>query len=412
MYLKNLKLTNFRNFSKLDLDLDRITLLIGDNAQGKSNLLESIYFLATTKSPRAEKDIELVKEEEDFTRVEGEVGEEQSSVVSRQSSDDSLSVVSQSVAERPKTEKPNPENRKPITDYYTKLEIGMQKRQDGLEGLEKKVKVNGISRRTLDYIGNLIVIYFSPEDINLVTGPPSLRRWHIDLTLAQVDREYKNALTSYHQAIIAKNRLLKKIREGLAQVPELEYWTDTALGSGQIVSAKRRVFFETLNKEVNHKEFSFIYHENVLSAERLEKYLPREIAASASLIGPHRDDFDFVVLSERSESKDHINRNLAQFGSRGEQRTAVLQLKMSELKFIKGLKGVMPILLLDDVFSELDDNHRHFVTSVINGQQTILSAVEETQVPKEFLEIVKVVRVEQGTICALQNGKRAGRAGK
>lgn len=346
MFIKNLKLTNFRNFANLDLNFDRLTLLVGDNAQGKSNLLESIYFLATTKSPRAEKDIELLKESEGFTRVEGEMEED------------------------------------------TKLEIGMQKRQEGLEGLEKKVKVNGIPRRTLDYIGNLIVIYFSPEDINLVTGPPSLRRWHIDLTLAQVDREYKNALTSYHGAILSKNRLLKKIREGEAKVSELEYWTKSALESGKVVSDKRRNFFEAVNREVNHKEFGFTYHESVFSAERLEKYLPREIAAAASLIGPHRDDFAFTLNSK----------NLAHFGSRGEQRTAVLQLKMSELKFIKGLKGVMPILLLDDVFSELDDKHRHFVTSVINGQQTILSAVEETQVPKEFLSLVKIVRVKKGTI--------------
>lgn len=346
MFLKNLKLTNFRNFANLNLELDRVTLLVGDNAQGKSNLLESIYFLATTKSPRAEKDIELLKENEGFARVEGEI------------------------------------------DDTTKLEIGMQKRQDGVEGLEKKVKVNGIPKRTLDYIGHLIVVYFSPEDINLVTGPPSLRRWHIDLTLAQVDREYKNALTTYHAAIIAKNRLLRKIKEGFAQVSELEYWTNTALEFGQIVSDKRRFFFETLNREVNHKEFSFTYHENVLSSERLEKYLPREIAASACLIGPHRDDFDFEL----------DGKSLAHFGSRGEQRTAVLQLKMAELHFIKELKGMMPILLLDDVFSELDDTHRHFVTSVINGQQTIISAVEKTQVPKEFLDQVKLVKVEKGRI--------------
>lgn len=342
MYLKNLKLTNFRNFSKLDLDLERVTLLIGDNAQGKSNLLESIYFLATTKSPRAEKDIELVKEDENFVRVEGEVEGD-------------------------------------------KLEIGMQKREDGTEGLLKRVKVNGIPRRTLDYIGNLIVIYFSPEDINLVTGPPSLRRWHIDLTLAQVDRHYKEALTTYHSAISSRNRLLKKIKEGLAKVSELDFWTATALQSGQIVSEKRRHFFAEMNKG---EDFRFVYQENIFSAERLEKYLPREIAACASLIGPHRDDFNF----------EFQGKHLAHFGSRGEQRTAVLQLKMAELYFIKELKGVMPILLLDDVFSELDEGHRHHVASVINGQQTIMSAVEESQVPAEFLKRVKIIRVEKGEV--------------
>ncbi len=350
MFLKNLKLTNFRNFTSLTLKFDRVTLLVGNNAQGKSNLLESIYFLATSKSPRVEKDIELIKEGEGFARVEGEMEE----------SDEGLS----------------------------KLEIFMQKREDGVEGLEKKVKVNGIPRRTLDYIGNLIVVYFSPEDINLVTGPPALRRWHIDLTLAQIDREYKKSLTSYHGAISSKNRLLKRIREGSANVSELEYWTQTALKFGTTVSAKRRHFFEVLNRQVLQDEFAFVYHENVISEERLKDYLQKEIDACASLIGPHRDDFTFTLNGKK----------LAHFGSRGEQRTAVLQLKMSELKFIQDLKNVLPLLLLDDVFSELDDTHRHIVTSVINGQQTILSAVEDTQVPEEFLENVKLVRVEAGKI--------------
>lgn len=347
MFLKRLKLTNFRNFSKLDLNLGRVTLLIGDNAQGKSNLLESIYFLATTKSPRANEDSELIREGEQFNRVEGEVGDE----------------------------------------GPTRLEIAMQIDPEaaalGYSGIKKKVKVNGVPRRVIDYLGHFVAVYFSPEDINLVAGPPALRRWHIDLTLAQVDRPYKMALTSYHIAVSSRNRLLKKVKEGLAKVSELDFWTTTMLESGKTVAEKRRNFFKDLKQ--NHlPEFDFVYHESVLSEERLEKYLPKEIAASVSLIGPHRDDFVFELNGK----------SLSHFGSRGEQRTAVLQLKMSELEFIKGLKGAMPILLLDDVFSELDDIHRHFVTAMINGQQTIISAVEKTQVPKEFLDQVKLVKVE------------------
>lgn len=350
MFIKNIKLANFRNFSSLDLDFEHVTLIIGDNAQGKSNLLESIYFLATTKSPRAEKDNELVKQDEDFARAEGKIA--------------------------------NGEG------FPTALEIGMQRRIDGIDGVEKRVKVNGIGRRVLDYIGHLNVIYFSPEDIYLVTSPPALRRWHIDLTLAQVDRDYKNALTTYHSAIASRNKLLKKIKEGLAKVSELDFWTATAIQSGQVVTEKRKNFFESINLTSGPKGFSFLYHENILSLERLEKYLPKEIAAAASLIGPHRDDFDFVLSGK----------NLARFGSRGEQRTAVLQLKMAELEFVKSFTGSLPVLILDDVFSELDGPHRHFVTSVINGQQTIISAVEKTQVPKEFLNLVKLVKVEKGKV--------------
>src|SRR3989344_4000043 len=184
MFLKNLRLTNFRNFSNVDLDFGQVTLLVGNNAQGKSNLLESIYFLATSKSPRADKDIQLIKEREEFVRVEGEVNNFQFSISNFQ-------------------KKENIDHQQATNnEQQTNLEIFMQKRKDS-ERLEKRTKVNGVGRRSTDYIGNLVVIHFSPEDINLVTGPPSLRRWHLDLTLAQVDREYKNSLNTYHNALFS-----------------------------------------------------------------------------------------------------------------------------------------------------------------------------------------------------------------
>lgn len=343
MFLKTLKLTNFRNFSKIDLDISKTTLLIGENAQGKSNFLESIYFLATTKSPRAEKDVQLIKTGEGGCFVEGEI------------------------------------------DDSTKLEIGMQIKEEGV-GLEKRVKVNGVPRRSVDYIGNLVVVHFCPEDINLVTGPPTLRRWHIDLCLAQIDKLYKNSLTKYHEAVTSRNRVLKRIKEGLAKTDELTFWSKQILDFGMVVSEKRRHFFQSLNDLKSEEQFKFDYIENVLTSERLQEYLGREIAACNTLIGPHRDDFVFIISSK----------NLAHFGSRGEQRTAVLDLKLAELQFIKQFKNTMPILLLDDVFSELDTAHRQYVISAVSGQQTIISAVENEQIPKSFLKSVQVINVEKG----------------
>lgn len=351
MFLKNLKLANFRNFSKLDVSFDPVTLLLGNNAQGKSNLLESIYFLATSKSPRADKDIQLIKESEEFTRIAGTLVEEVEPV---------------------------------------QLEAVMQRK---VEGVEKRVKVNGIPRRVTDYIGHLVVVHFSPEDINLVTGPPALRRWHLDLSLAQIDGEYKKALNLYHTALVSRNRILRGIKEGLSRIDELDFWTKQMLEGSQVITQKRADFFHFLNEHTVSDDlgnFRFVYQESVFSESRVREYLSREVAAAATLIGPHRDDFTFKL-----DGKD-----LEYFGSRGEQRTAVLELKLGELKFFSEVKKTLPLLLLDDVFSELDEVHRDFVTSIVTEQkmQTILSAVEQSQVPKKLLQEAKVVNVKKGGI--------------
>ena len=385
MAIKNLKLTNFRNIAHLDLDLDSVTLLTGQNAQGKSNILEAVYFLATTKSSRAEKDSQLVKQGEEFARAEGEVMES------------SAPIESGSVISSPREADHQTSDSLKADDLVlmTKLEIAMQRRAslDGeqLNGVEKRVKINGVPKRVIDYIGNLVAVHFAPEDLNLVTGTPSLRRWHIDLTLAQIDHRYKKILTEYHQALVSRNRILKSIKEGSAKLNELDFWTDLLVASGEMVAEKRRDFFRSLNGEVSPGEQGrarFVYLESGISAQRIREYLSREVAAAASLIGPHRDDFVFKL-----EGND-----LAYFGSRGQQRTAVLELKLAELEFMEKTTGIEPILLLDDIFSELDDAHREYVVKVISGRQVIFSAVEESQIPEAFLKSAKVVRVEKGRI--------------
>ena len=346
MFLKNLKLTNFRNYPSLELNFSQTTLLIGRNAQGKSNLLESIYFLSTTKSPKAEKDSQLIKQGQDFCRLEG-------------------------LVERDREEKTN-------------LEIVMQIQQ---AQLFKRTKVNGVPRRVTDYMGNLVTVLFSPEDILLVIGSPSLRRWHVDITLAQVDKSYKKAISEYSEAIASRNKVLKRIKEGTSRIDELDFWSDRAIESGQIISKKRRDFFEFINTvEKRFGEFSYLYKSSEIDKERLREYLPREIASTNSLIGPHRDDFIF-----RLNGLD-----LAYFGSRGEQRTAVLDLKLSEVAFITKSQNSKPLLLLDDIFSELDTDHREHVISVVSNQQTIISAVENEVIPNKFLKSVQLIKIEEG----------------
>lgn len=387
MFLKKISLTNFRNYSECEFEFKTpVTILLGNNTQGKSNFLESIYFLSTTKSPKADLDMDLIKKGEEVARVEGmvESGQGTENVIA---SGSAIAEERSNLDEKKDSDvAPAPRN----DNEETNLEIAMQV----IEGnLTKRVKVNGIPRRVVDYIGNLSVVSFSPEDINLVTGSPSLRRWHIDLTLAQIDRSYKSALTNYGEIITRKNRLLKMIREGEASVGELEFWVSQQLEFGEIVQRKRKLFFEFLNSsERNFGELLFEYQESTLNKERLEEYQSREIAAAASLIGPHRDDFKFVSGE----------RDLAKFGSRGEHRTAVLDLKLTEASFIETVIGSRPILLLDDVFSELDFSHQEHVLDLIKLQQTVIAGVELPEGVRESLG--------EAAIFSVHGGKLDGRA--
>ncbi|MBI2020764.1 DNA replication and repair protein RecF [Candidatus Daviesbacteria bacterium] len=348
MFLKSLNLTNFRNYPALKLQFDqRPTILVGNNAAGKSNLLEAIYLLSTAKSIRVENEDELIKEGEEFLRVEGF-----------------------------------------LTEPETELLVIINKPTQQVI-FRKKVLVNGISRRTVDFIGNLPAVIFYPSDINMVTGAPSLRRWHLDLALAQIDLDYKKSLTLYEQFLIARNRVLKSIREGKGRLNELDYWTEELVGKGKVISEKRKTFFEFINNlEKPLGEFLFYYKGSEITHEKLVETNGREVAAAATLIGPHRDDF--VVMLE--------GRHLSHFGSRGEQRTATLAFKLAQLEYMAKILGKRPILLLDDVFSELDANHRAHVVEVVGKQQTIIATVELENIPKSFLDSSRILQVENGKI--------------
>lgn len=349
MMLSSLNLTNFRNYSNLSLSFDnRPTILIGDNAAGKSNILEAIYLLATTKSLRIENEDELIKDGEEFAKIEGFV----------------------------------------TNDGETALLIIFNKVTDETQ-FRKKVLVNGIPRRSVDFIGNLPAVIFYPSDINMVEGSPGLRRWHLDLALVQVDQQYKRILTHYEQFLTSRNRILKKIREGTARLDELDYWTDGLIKNGKKISDVRLKFFKFINNlKKPLGQFGFEYIPSEISEELLKEKHDREVAAAVTLIGPHRDDLK-ILLEDR---------NLAHFGSRGEQRTATLAFKLAQLEYMAGILGKRPILLLDDVFSELDANHREHVMEIVFKQQTIISTVELENIPKSFLDSARILRVENGKI--------------
>lgn len=357
MLIKLLNLINFRNYSKFELEFsDKPTIFIGPNGAGKSNILEAIYLLSTTKSPRVDDESELIKTSEVSSFIKGSV------------------------------EESNEENELMLTMVNGNHD---QDSTSDIANFKKRVAINGVGKRVIDFIGFLPTVIFWPSDINMVTGSPSLRRWQLDLSLAQVDSKYKKALTVYGEILTARNKVLKRIKEGQGRMDELTYWTDELIKYGKIIAAARQEFFAFINDLKNPLgNFKFEFKESHLSKEKLLETTSREVASATTLIGPHRDDFTLFLDS----------RDMAKFGSRGEQRMATLAFKLAVLEYMSVVLGKRPVLLLDDVFSELDAKHRKAVALIAKKQQTIIATVELENIPQEFLDSARILKIEDGKI--------------
>lgn len=322
MTIENLTLRNFRNYEKETFQFSPQTkLIVGPNASGKTNILEAIMFCATGKSFRAEADREAIA-----------WGHE-------------LSAISCQLTERK------------LELFITSGEV------QGAHAPLKKYLVNGVARRMVDFVGNLRAVLFWPEHLELVTDSPSLRRRYLDSVLVQVDREYRRNLLSYERALRQRNKLLDVINEGNASRSQLLFWDQLLIRTGGYLTDARAAYIDFIN---TRKNISLEYDKSVISESRLEQYADEEVAAKVTLVGPHRDDIIFYKG----------DKNLSKFGSRGEQRLAILLLKLAELEFIEEKTSERPILLLDDIFSELDQERRKLVFDLIGKQQTIVTSAE------------------------------------
>jgi len=327
MKLKEIELTNFRNYTKRKFQLTNKTVVIGGNGIGKTNLVEAIYMLATGKSFRADTDYELVKYESEFFTVMGQIGE---------------------IGE--------------IGVIWT-------------EG-KKKFLVNGVPRRMMDFTGKLKAVMFGPADLELVTGSPSVRRRYLDFVISQKDREYRRCLVSYEKGLRQRNKLLDLIRDGVATRQQLFFWDKLLIKNGEYITDKRGDFLGRFNRtDKTHEAYRTNYDKSVISEARLAQYEAEEVAAGSTLVGPHRDDF-VVLFSDKDVSK---------YGSRGEQRMAVLALKIWERDYLSDQE--LPVLLLDDIYSELDHRHRKIVLKLIDDQvkrggQVIMTTADEHLTPK------------------------------
>ncbi|MBC7263862.1 MAG: DNA replication/repair protein RecF [Chloroflexi bacterium] len=405
MFIKHLSLTNFRNFVRLELDLtSEVTVLQGDNAQGKTNLLEAIYYLATTRSPRTSSDrllINWLADEEDlpYSRLVAEVQR---------------------------------------AGMMNKIEIAIAKEANDAEPqrmvLRKRVRLNGANKRAADILGQLNAVLFMPEDIDLVGGTASLRRHCLDDALSQIDPAYYRYLRRYTRVVSQRNVLLRLIRDGRAGRDELEFWDQNLVRYGSVIIARREQAVQHLNTLVTEVHSALtgagehLRLEYLCSVPRLEPahagyQIPllnqdlgliewseldavahaiadqftthllsvreQEIARGVSLVGPHRDDLRFLVNGV----------DMKVFGSRGQQRTVTLSFKLAEVRFMHLMRGEMPVLLLDDVISELDATRRGYLMNTINqAQQVIMTTTDLAPYSPQFLRNASLLQVCGGRL--------------
>ncbi len=353
--LKSLSLQNFRNYKKSSFDFKgKSLIIIGPNTAGKSNLIESIYLLSTGKSFRAEKDSQMVKIGHEMGRVRASV---------RRGLEEKI-------------------------DLEVMVTVG---EVAGVRAQYKRFFVNGVAKRRADFVGNFPSVLFSPQDLEIVVGSPGLRRNFLDNVLEQTDRDYRIALLGFTKALRQRNALLEFVKDtGRRIEKQFEYWDSLVIRNGSVLTRKREEFIKYLNSS-KKGVFDFIleYDSSVISKERLEQYRDAEADSGVTLVGPHRDDF--MVIFEEDKS-------LKSFGSRGQQRLAVLQLKLLELSYIKTKLGVEPLLLLDDVFSELDEGHINLILGIIDDQQTIVTTTHEEFIPakiKGTMEIIELNTIDK-----------------
>jgi len=411
MQVRKLSLTNFRNYARLELDLPGgVVLLHGDNAQGKTNLLEAIYLLATTRSPHASQDQQLINWD-------------------AMQSDD-LQVVGRLVADVARPDGPR----------HLEMRLIVEERgawaNNGQSVFRREALINRRKVRLMDLLGQLRVVLFLPEDVELATGAPANRRRYLNITLCQVDADYCRELSNYNKVLEQRNALLRRMAEGQTRnaADVLQVLTDKLIEPGSKVLQRRAAFVAEMAREAQD-----IYFQDLIGGKEALRlgYLPgwytngrrtaddilrdgdwlqetadpgavaarfeaelaaaraADLARGASNVGPHRDDWAILVNGK----------NLGQFGSRGQVRTAILALKLAEINWMKAATSDVPILLLDEVSAELDAHRRAallaYITEEVQGggtAQALLTSTDTGLFTPEFLARATTLTVRDGRV--------------
>jgi DNA replication and repair protein RecF len=365
MFIFDLELTNFRNYGRTAISLDKgITLFVGDNAQGKSNLLEAIYLLSTLRSSRASTDADLVRRD-----ILG--------------SDFPVARLAAQVE-------------RSAGNLHLELAI-VGRTTDSAHRAGKRARVNGIPRRASDAVGQLAAVLFTTLDIEIVAGPPILRRRYLDMMISQVDRGYLRAMQRYQKVVQQRNSLLKRVQNREASASELSFWDqELAHAGGIIMQARAEALGHLVPQAAFHMDrltdgletIQLTYRPAIGGLDerdcpidetewtaRMLKALgtirQKEVAAGATLIGPHRDDVTVEINSMPADA----------FASRAQQRTAALSMRIAEASYLRRALGDDPVVLLDDVLSELDARRRRGVMEFLDSfQQTIVTTAEPDRV--------------------------------
>lgn len=369
MFLEFIKVKQFRNYPQVTIDLNpSVNVFIGENAQGKTNLLEAIYVLAMAKSHRTPHDKELIQWGESYAKIEGRVNKNSGSIP---------------------------------------LELT-------ISGKGKKAKANHLERKRLSqYVGLCNVVMFAPEDLQLVKGSPSLRRRFLDIEIGQIQPVYLHSLSQYQKVLQQRNALLKQPnRSAPSSLAMLDILTEQLIDLGAELIERRFRFINKLRDwadQIHHsitngrEHLSIHYCSSVsevsedMDLSRIKEVLVaaferikgKELDRGLTLIGPHRDDLEFFVNGKSVQT----------FGSQGQQRTTALSLKLAEIELIAGEVGEYPLLLLDDVLSELDDlRQTHLLSTFKERVQTIVTTTNVSGIDHEMLKDARSFYVKEGTV--------------
>ena len=357
MIIKSIELVNFRNYEQLSLTFDSGTnILYGDNAQGKTNILEAAYLSGTTKSHKGSKDKEMIR----FDCEEAHI--------------------------RTIVEKNDKE-----------YQIDMHIRSKGSKG----VAVNRMPiKKASDLFGILNIVLFSPEDLNIIKEGPAERRRFLDIELCQLDKIYLSDLAKYNKVLNQRNKLLKDINFRPDLIETLSVWDAQLVDAGKRIIQRRKEFIEKLNDIIGEihsnitggREHLVLKYEpcidDIFFEDELIRAKQKDLKLCQTTVGPHRDDMLFSV--------DGID--IRKYGSQGQQRTSALSLKLAEIEIVKTLIHNTPVLLLDDVLSELDSNRQNYLLNSISDIQTIITCTGLEEFVKNRFHINKVFRVVNGKV--------------
>ncbi|HEX7018230.1 MAG TPA: DNA replication and repair protein RecF [Patescibacteria group bacterium] len=344
--IQSLALQHFRIYSSKTFTFSQpTTVIVGPNAIGKTSILEAISLLSTGHSFRADRVEEMIAFEQELGRIKSKV----------------RSVKSIAGDDPPDQEEVT------LEVLLTRGEV------QGKRTLKTLYSVNDVRRRKKDFLGHFYTVLFRPEDMRLVEGSPSRRRRFLDVPLSILDHEYAHSLTAYEQTLKRRNKLLELVREQLSPETALTYWNMSLIKHGQKLQQSRQAFLHSFNSVEFPLSFSVEYQPSLISEDRIKQYQKKEVVIGHTLIGPHKDDFivKLKVGKHTAESTD-----VAIYGSRGQQRMAVLWLKIGELAYVESTTGTKVTLLLDDILSELDQESRQRVMTLLGERQTIITTTE------------------------------------